>query len=109
MKKYFLTFIFVVLALFGLYSYFVMGNQLRAWRGVSKSEDFVKNVYGDHSVLGQNCQGEDTNADGYITCNLRLLKNGDDKEKTITLQCPTFWKSFMGTSCKEQGMLINQN
>ena len=50
---------------------------------------------------------EDSNADGYVTCNFRL-KSSSGSEKTITLQCPTFIKSFLGTSCKEVGFTINQ-
>jgi hypothetical protein len=63
-------------------------------------------MYNDYAVAGKTCQGEDSNKDGYITCNFRLKK--EEIEKTITLQCPTFWKSYMATSCKEQGMVISQ-
>lgn len=108
MKKYFYFFIVLLVILIGLYSYFVAGNQLRAWRGESMGADFVQKLYGDYSILGKSCQGEDSNSDGYITCNFRLKANSDNAEKVITLQCPTFIKSYTGTSCKEQGFTINE-
>ena len=65
--------------------------------------------------MGKSCQGEDSDNNGYVTCNFRLkstTQNTDNtnnpmSEKTITLQCPTFIKSYMGTSCKEMGFSIN--
>lgn len=99
----------VVLALgFFLYAYFILGNQARSARGLQKGADYAAKVYPDYSVIGKTCQGEDSNSDGYVTCNFRIQKIGKEEEKTITLQCPTFIKSFLATSCKEQGIVINQ-
>jgi hypothetical protein len=64
-------------------------------------------MYGDYVIAGENCQGEDSDNNGYVTCNFRIKQNSNGNEKTITLQCPTFIKSFMATSCKEQGITIN--
>jgi hypothetical protein len=66
-------------------------------------------MYSDYTIAGESCQGEDTNGDSYITCNFRLKENTNGAEKTITLQCPTFIKSYIGTSCKEVGITLNQN
>ena len=107
-KKYFFLLLVIGLAIIGLYGYFVFGNQMRASRALKKGGDYALNMYGDYKVTGQSCQGEDTNSDSYVTCNFRLQKIASGEEKTITLQCPTFWKSFMSTNCKEQGMVINQ-
>lgn len=109
MKKVIFVIIFILVLLFGFYAYFILGNQARSWRGITQGEKYVSKMYSDFLVIGKNCQGEDSNSDGYITCNFRLKTQSGDTEKTITLQCPTFWKSFMATSCKEQGILVNQN
>ena len=107
MKKFLWIFIILLIVAFAFYLNFVAGNQLRAWRATKTSDTFVKKLYSDYSIAGQNCQGEDTNNDGYVTCNLRLKASADGAEKVITVQCPTFIKSYMGTSCKEQGLVIN--
>ena len=107
MKKYLYTLLVILFVFISFYGYFVFGNQMRASRALSKGNDYTATMYNDYKVMGQSCQGEDTNSDSYVTCNFRL-QNMNGVEKTITLQCPTFWKSFMYTSCKEQGIVINQ-
>lgn len=91
----------------GLYLYFVAGNELRASRADVQGAEFVAKLYGDYTVMGHSCQGEDTNRDGYVTCNFRLKSPTSGDDKVIALQCPTFIKSFLGTSCKEQGLILN--
>jgi cbb3-type cytochrome oxidase subunit 3 len=102
----------ILLAVLGLfiflYVYFILGNQARSTRALEKGNDYASKMYADYTVVGKNCQGEDSNGDGYVTCNFRIQKVGKEEEKTITLQCPTFIKSFLATSCKEQGIVINQ-
>ncbi len=90
-----------------LYSYFILGNQLRASRGLHTGGVYVTKMYSDFAIVGENCQGEDTDNNKYVTCNFRLKQKASGNERTITLQCPTFIKSFMATSCKEQGITIN--
>lgn len=105
----------ILLVILALYMYLVMGNQLRASRGEKKVADYVGTMYADYQSRGVSCQGEDSDNNGYITCNVRIEKmieatstgNTAGVEKTLSLQCPTFWKSFMATSCKEAGMIIN--
>jgi hypothetical protein len=109
MKKYLFLLVAILLIVAGLYMYFVAGNQLRSVRGLSKGGDYISKLYSDYTVVGKSCQGEDSDADGYITCNFRLKSNQGGAEKTSILQCPTFLKSYMGTSCKESGFTINQN
>lgn len=106
MKKTFTLVVILIIIIAGLYSYFILGNQLRATRGIDKGEVYASKMYSDYAIVGKNCQGEDSNGDGYVTCNFRL--KSADKEKTITLQCPTFIKSFLATTCKEQGIVISQ-
>lgn len=106
MKKILGVVIALVVIIGGLYGYFVLGNQLRAARGISQGEKYASKMYSDYTIAGSNCQGEDSDSDGYITCNFRL--KSAEKEKTITLQCPTVIKSFMATNCKEQGIVISQ-
>ena len=107
-KKYIFVLICMCAIIGVLYIYFIAGNQLRASRALTKGNDYTATMYSDYHVSGQSCQGEDTNGDSYVTCNFRLQKMISGEEKTITLQCPTFWKSFMYTNCKEQGIVINQ-
>jgi hypothetical protein len=104
------SFILLVIAIVAitLYSYFILGNQARSARALTKGGDYVATMYGDYSVAGKSCQGEDSDNNGYVTCNFRIKKGELVQEKTITLQCPTFIKSFLATSCKEQGIVINQ-
>ena len=106
MKSYLITFLILVLISGGLYSYFILGNQVRSSRGLAKGGDYVATMYGDYAIAGKSCQGEDSDKDGYITCNFRI--QSPQNEKTIVLQCPTFFKSYMATNCKEQGMLMSQ-
>lgn len=109
MKKYLFLLVAILLIVAGLYMYFIAGNQLRSARGLAKGDEYISKLYSDYTIVGKNCQGEDSNMDGYVTCNFRLKSNQDSIEKTTILQCPTFIKSYMGTSCKESGFTINQN
>lgn len=108
MKKFFGAAVVISLIVAGLYSYFILGNQLRSARGETVSAKYLSKMYADYQVLGKNCQGEDTDNDGYVTCNARVKQERTGNEKTVTLQCPTFVKSFLATSCKEQGIVISQ-
>lgn len=106
MKNVLYVILFLAIVAGGLYMYFVAGNQMRSWRGEQTGTNYIAKLYGDHTVMGSSCQGQDSDGDGYITCNFRI-KSPQNTERTIILQCPTFWKSYMGNSCKENGLMIN--
>lgn len=106
-KKYIVSAIVLALFIFGFYAYFILGNQARSTRGIQKGREYAMKMYSDYQIVGENCQGEDSDSNGYVTCNFRLKQSSTSQERTIVLQCPTFVKSFMATSCKEQGMVIN--
>jgi hypothetical protein len=107
-KTYSFILVVVVIFVIAFYSYFILGNQARSTRALTKGGQYVATMYGDYAVAGKSCQGEDSDNNGYVTCNFRIKKGEPAQEKTITLQCPTFIKSFLATSCKEQGIVINQ-
>ena len=108
MKKVFVMVVIILILVSAGYSYFILGNQMRSMRGESLGKKYVSKVYTDFLIVGKNCQGEDVDGNSYITCNFRLKQSGSGTEKVITLQCPTFIKSFLATSCKEQGYNISQ-
>ena len=107
MKVFLSLVLAVVITVGGFYMYYVAGNTLRASRADALGTQFVAKLYSDYTIMGHSCQGEDTNHDGYVTCNFRLKSPASGDDKVIALQCPTFFKSFMGTSCKEQGLILN--
>ena len=107
LKKYPIGIVVIAIVAFIFYAYFILGNQARSMRALTKGGQYVATMYGEYSVLGKSCQGEDTDKNSYVTCNFRLKNQTLGNEKTITLQCPTFIKSFLATSCKEQGITIN--
>jgi hypothetical protein len=76
-------------------------------RAETMSSKYISNLYQEYTIIGKNCQGEDTNSDGYVSCDVRI-KIGEDNttEKTINLQCPTLWKSYTGSTCKESRLSI---
>ena len=107
MKVYGGAVLVILFVVASFYSYFILGNQARSTRALEKGREYASKMYNDYRVAGENCQGEDTDNNGYVTCNFRLKGTTNGTERTITLQCPTFIKSFMATSCKEQGIVIN--
>lgn len=113
MKKTFyitLLVVFLVIILGGYYGQIVLRKNIQSARAVTMSEKYVANLYAEYQVIGKNCQGEDTNADTYISCDVRIQKNGDvSTEKVLNLSCPTLWKSYTGSTCKERLVLPTQN
>jgi len=113
MKKilYFLVFILILAAIFGGYfgSIIFMKN-IVSDRAETMTQKYIANLYSEYSVIGLNCQGEDTDADTYVSCDVRIRK-GDDvtTESTRYLSCPTLWKSFTGNTCKERPLLPGSN
>lgn len=90
----------------GYYGPIIVWKNLQADRALTMSEKYVANLYSEYHVIGKNCQGEDTNADNYISCDIRIIKGEDaTTEKVLNLSCPTMWKSYTGSTCKERLVL----
>jgi flagellar basal body-associated protein FliL len=101
---YFILFIlFIGLLVAGYIGSIVFMKDLRSGRAETMSGHYVANLFSEYKIIGINCQGEDTNADSYVSCDVRIQK-GDDvaTEKILNLACPTMWKSYTGNTCKER-------
>lgn len=113
MKKYIILLVLIlvlVLIFGGYYGSIVFYKNIQSDRAVTMSEKYVANLYSDYQVIGKNCQGEDTNSDTYISCDIRISKGGDTStERVLNLSCPTMWKSFTGSTCKERLVLPTGN
>lgn len=72
-------------------------------RGVT----FISKLYAEYTIAGQNCQGEDTDGDSYISCDFRI-KNAAGEDRVVHLQCPTISKALLGDTCKEARAVISQ-
>jgi flagellar basal body-associated protein FliL len=110
MKKiFFLLFVIIVVGGgFGGYVYAkIFIKDLRSTRAETMSSKYVANLYTEYQIVGRNCQGEDTNGDSYVSCDIRIQKGSDNTtEKVLNLQCPTMWKSYTGNTCKESRLAI---
>ncbi len=113
MKKIFYTILFLLVVGGISGSYFgsiIFVKNLRADRAVVMSEKFVRNLFSEYTMIGQNCQGEDTNGDSYVSCDIRIQKGNDiSTEKVLNLSCPTMWKSYTGSTCKERPVFQQAN
>lgn len=74
-------------------------NKLRSIRATSEAKSYVSKLYPGYAIGGSVCQGEDTDGDTYVSCDLNIGNNTENR--VINIQCPTIWKSFLGTSCKQ--------
>ena len=100
MKKVILASLLIILVILIGYFVSIIGlNDLRASRAISVGHHYIKDVYNDYAIAGEHCQGVDTDGDSYVSCDFRLTKN--EAERVVNLQCPTIWKSLIGSSCKE--------
>ena len=113
MKKilYFILLILILVVIFGgYYGQIILRKNIQSSRAITMSEKYVANLYSEYHIIGKNCQGEDTNADTYVSCDLRIEKGEDPTtEKVLNLSCPTLWKSYTGSTCKERLVLPTQN
>lgn len=110
MKKI-LFLLFLVIVVGGGFAAYVYSKifikDLRAGRAETMSAKYIANLYSDYQVIGKNCQGEDTNGDSYVSCDVRIMRGSDPlSEKVLNLQCPTMWKSYTGNTCKESRLAI---
>ena len=109
MKKYLYLFIFLAVIAMSGYLYIMatsFKNNVRAHRAEKVGHLYIEKVYKEYTVVGQICQGVDTDGDGYVSCTFRLAKEG--AEKAINLHCPTYIKSFLGNECKASQMILQQ-
>ena len=82
-------------------------KDMRSSRAETMSQKYVENLYKEYSIVGQNCQGEDTNGDSYVSCDVRIQVGADTtSQRVIMLSCPTMWKSYTGSTCKESRYAI---
>jgi flagellar basal body-associated protein FliL len=113
MKKGILVLILVIIVIAGsvIYSQIFM-KSVRSDRALSKGGEYVSKMYQEYKIVGQNCQGEDTDDDGYVSCDFRISRSVNaiesvNEEKVINLKCPTITKGFLGSSCKESRLILN--
>ncbi len=85
----------------------VLLRDARAGYAASKGETFVKSLYAEYSIVGQSCQGRDTDGDSYVSCDFRLV-NPEKVERVVHLQCPTFRNGLLGDTCKESRLVLPQ-
>ena len=110
MKKILIV-IIVVLILLAIptvyYGSIILVKNVEANRAETMAGVYVSKLYKEYSIVGQNCQGEDTNNDSYVSCDVRIrLDNATDTEKVLNLSCPTLWKSYTGSTCKESRLTL---
>lgn len=109
MKKYLYTFLLLAILVGGVALYFssiTWMNDTRALRAQKIGHKYITKVYQEYSLLGEICQGVDTDNNGYVSCTFRIGKMGTEKE--VNLQCPTYIKSFLGNECKATQMVLPQ-
>jgi hypothetical protein len=103
MKKIIIFVSFLALIGFFAFVYFysiIAIKDYRAAKAENVGDEYIQKVYSEYTITGKNCQGEDTDQNGYVSCGFRI-KNVENLEKTVRLECPTIFKSFTGSSCKE--------
>ena len=105
MKKYLLLFIVLLIAF--IYGYFIGIKNIQTHVATTDGNKYAAKMYSDYSIVGESCQGEDTDGDSYVSCDFRL-KNASASEKILHLQCPTIMKSLTGSVCKEYRISIPQ-
>jgi hypothetical protein len=74
-------------------------NKLRSMRAEGEAKVYVSKLYPGYTIGGIICQGEDTDTDSYVSCDLNI--GNTIENRVINVQCPTIIKSFLGTSCKQ--------
>jgi len=101
-------FILILAIIGGLYfGSVILIKDLRSGRAETMSQKYVENLYKEYSIIGQNCQGEDTNGDSYVSCDIRIqVGNATETSKVLQLSCPTMWKSYTGNTCKESRLAL---
>ena len=100
LKKIKWLFILAIILAIGIFVASTVGvNKLRSIRATSEAKSYVSKLYPGYTIGGSVCQGEDTDADAYVSCDLNI--GNSTENRVINIQCPTIIKSFLGTSCKQ--------
>lgn len=100
MKKIKWLLIFAIVLAIAIFVGSTIGvNKLRSVRATSEAKNYVSKLYPGYTIGGSVCQGEDTDGDTYVSCDLNIGNTTDNR--VINIQCPTIVKSFLGTSCKQ--------
>jgi hypothetical protein len=96
----------VVVIIGGYFGSIILLKDIRSSRAETMTQKYVSNLYKEYSIIGLNCQGDDTDGDGYVSCDVRI-RIADDKttEMVRFLSCPTVWKSITGNTCKERQII----
>lgn len=103
--KFLIGFILLALVIVAGYFFTVKGIAgMRSSRAMSMGHKYITEVFSDYTVAGEHCQGIDTDADNYVSCDFRLIKG--DIERVVNLQCPTIRESFTGSTCKESRLPV---
>lgn len=71
-------------------------NKLRSLRAEAQVHNFIASLYPAQAVVGKVCQGEDTDNDSYVSCAVTIT----NRENPLSVQCPTIFKSYLGTTCR---------
>lgn len=108
MKKYILfALVFLIVLVAAYLGASILIRAARASVAEGRGVTFVNQVYAEYAIVGQNCQGEDTDNDSYVSCDFRL-RNAQSEERMVHLQCPGIWKSILRNTCKESRLMLPQ-
>lgn len=106
-KGIFATLLVIVVVLGVYFGSAVLLRTVRASVAQQRGESFISKLYAEYTILGKSCQGEDTDADAYVSCDFRIVSPAQE-ERIVHLQCPTIWKTLIGNSCKETRLILPQ-
>jgi hypothetical protein len=110
MKAFFIIILLIIIGVGGYFGLVVLSKNMVSGRAETMTEKYIANLYSEYKVIGINCQGEDTDSDSYVSCDVRIRKGEDvATEQTRYLSCPTIWKSFTGNTCKERALIPTAN
>jgi flagellar basal body-associated protein FliL len=110
MKTFFILLLLIIIIAGGYIGSVLLIKDMRGSRAETMTQKYVANLYKEYSIVGINCQGEDTDGDSYVSCDVRLRIGDDRNTDTVRyLSCPTMWKSFTGSTCKERQIIPQGN
>lgn len=106
MKKSILVLALAVVLVLVLYiGSAIVSRSIRAKVADMRGTSFIHKLYAEYAVVGNSCQGEDTDGDSYVSCDFRI-QTASSTERIVHLQCPTIWKTIIGGTCKESRFVV---